>query len=157
MIFGCIAGLLLVDSKYGGRRCQLLVVLSSVQWAKSPQFADFADSHILGCLSMDVRVISHDMVVLSFSQRWTKDLMALSGNCYDGAAFGRCRFCREAHCVRKGNARESAGGLLSQRIKPNFVMLLVHDKKSADSPFEHLLHGLIKTGSNAVSVDNDIF
>eukprot|EP00435_Cladocopium_sp_Y103_P016778 s2043_g4.t1 len=25
MIFGCIAGLLLVDSKYGGRRCQLLV------------------------------------------------------------------------------------------------------------------------------------
>lgn len=26
MIFGCVAGLLLVDSKYGGRRCQLLVV-----------------------------------------------------------------------------------------------------------------------------------
>ncbi|CAJ1334652.1 unnamed protein product [Effrenium voratum] len=25
MIFGCVAGLLLVDSKYGGRRCQLLV------------------------------------------------------------------------------------------------------------------------------------
>ena len=26
MLFGCIAGLLLVDSKYGGRRCQLLAV-----------------------------------------------------------------------------------------------------------------------------------
>lgn len=36
---------------------------------------------------------------------------------------------------------------------------MLDDKKSADSPFERLLlHGLIRNGSNAVSVlDNDIF
>ena len=36
MIFGCVAGLLLVDSKYGGRRSQLLIAQSSDTkgWAK---------------------------------------------------------------------------------------------------------------------------
>lgn len=43
MIFGCIAGLLLVDSKYGGRRCQLLVVGS---WVHDPW--DFAQRTSLG-------------------------------------------------------------------------------------------------------------
>ena len=37
MIFGCIAGLLLVDSKYGGRRCQLLAVraLGEFPWGQA--------------------------------------------------------------------------------------------------------------------------
>ena len=43
MIFGCVAGLLLVDSKYGGRRCQLLVVGS---WVHDPW--DFAQRTSLG-------------------------------------------------------------------------------------------------------------
>ena len=38
MIFGCLAGLLLVDSKYGGRRCQLLV---------APRQYAFSTSHTI--------------------------------------------------------------------------------------------------------------